>query len=104
MVGETYSFPLKTLLSFLMTDYRLRTRNRQIYCLQVTGEANEKQVRETLRRYLVRPLYMQKSLYTLFSFTQDMFEPREDIIQVHVTTASKIVQQTHILPYSFWST
>lgn len=50
--------------------------------LRVTGEANEKQVREALRRYLARPMYMQKSLYTLFSFTQDMFDPREDIIQL----------------------
>ena len=48
----------------------------------MTGEANEKQVREALKRYIARPLYMQKSLYALFSFTQDMFDPREDIIQV----------------------
>lgn len=49
---------------------------------QVTGEANEKQVTEALKRYTTRHLYMQKSLYTLFSLTQEMFIPREDIIKV----------------------
>ncbi|WAR24138.1 ZYG11-like protein [Mya arenaria] len=47
----------------------------------VTGEATEKQVVESLRRYTNRALYMQKSLYTLFSLTQEMFVPREDIIK-----------------------
>lgn len=49
---------------------------------QVTGEANERQVVESLRRYTSRILYMQKTLYTLFSLTQEMIAPREDIIKV----------------------
>lgn len=50
--------------------------------LQVTGEANEKQILEALRRYVLRAVYVQKSLYTLFRLTQVMLEPREDIIRV----------------------
>ena len=48
----------------------------------MTGEANERQVVESLRRYTSRILYMQKTLYTLFSLTQEMIAPREDIIKV----------------------
>ncbi|KAH3898226.1 protein zyg-11 homolog B-like [Dreissena polymorpha] len=48
----------------------------------VTGEATERQVTEALRRYTTRALYMQKSLYTLFSLTQEMVVPREDIIRL----------------------
>lgn len=48
----------------------------------VTGEANEKQILEALRRYVLRAVYVQKSLYTLFRLTQVMLEPREDIIRL----------------------
>jgi hypothetical protein len=37
-----------------------------IFCLKVTGEASEKQIAEALRRYVLRAVYVQKSLYTLF--------------------------------------
>ncbi|KAK3611985.1 hypothetical protein CHS0354_011644 [Potamilus streckersoni] len=50
--------------------------------ITVTGEADEKQILECLRRYANRPIYVQRSLYTLFSFTQAMSEPREDIIKL----------------------
>jgi hypothetical protein len=53
-----------------------------IFCLKVTGEASEKQIAEALRRYVLRAVYVQKSLYTLFRLTQVMLEPREDIIRV----------------------
>lgn len=61
--------------------------------LMVTGEATEAQVVESLRRYTTRHHYMQKSLYTLFSLTQDMFVPREDIIKL-VLPAMKIHPRT----------
>jgi len=60
-----------------------------IFCLKVTGEASEKQIAEALRRYVLRAVYVQKSLYTLFRLTQVMLEPREDIIRV-----SALVLQT----------
>lgn len=52
--------------------------------VKVTGEANEKQILEALKRYVLRAVYVQKSLYTLFRLTQVMVEPREDIIRVSV--------------------
>lgn len=61
--------------------------------LVVTGEATEKQVIESLKRYTTRHLYMQKSLYTLFSLTQEMFVPREDIIKL-VLPAMKLHPRT----------
>ncbi|KAK3092105.1 hypothetical protein FSP39_025250 [Pinctada imbricata] len=48
----------------------------------ITGEANERQIVEALRRYVNRSNYVQKSLYTLFRLTQVMTEPREDIIKI----------------------
>ncbi|ESP03618.1 hypothetical protein LOTGIDRAFT_137121 [Lottia gigantea] len=48
----------------------------------VTGEADEKQIKESLKRYVSRYMYMQRALYRLFSFSQHMTEPREDIIKL----------------------
>lgn len=49
---------------------------------QVTGSANEDQILESLRRYPKRVRCTQKSLYELFSLTQQFTEPRVDAIQV----------------------
>lgn len=57
--------------------------------VKVTGEANEKQILEALKRYVLRAVYVQKSLYTLFRLTQVMVEPREDIIRVSVQSMAK---------------
>ncbi|KAL5021080.1 hypothetical protein ScPMuIL_000235 [Solemya velum] len=48
----------------------------------VTGEATEKQIVAALNRYISRPMYVQKSLYTLFNLTQCMGTPREDIVNL----------------------
>lgn len=49
--------------------------------MQVTGLANEEQVLESLARYPNRARCTQKSLYELFSLTQQFIEPRPDVIQ-----------------------
>ncbi|XP_052825514.1 protein zyg-11 homolog B [Octopus bimaculoides] len=54
----------------------------------ITGEANEMQILESLRRYILREKYIQKSLYTLFSLTQNLEKPRQDIIK-HVLPGMK---------------
>lgn len=80
---------------------------------QVTGEANERQVVESLRRYTSRILYMQKTLYTLFSLTQEMTAPREDIIKVlgqcafvlqscYIHSLSMKLYLLQLLRTSFW--
>lgn len=50
--------------------------------LVVTGNATEGQILESLRRYLNRPSYIQKSLYYLYNHTLDYNEPRVDVIQM----------------------
>lgn len=62
--------------------------NSQGNFIVVTGEANEVQILEALRRYISRSQYVQKSLYTLFSLTQNLVKPRQDIIK-HVLPGMK---------------
>ncbi|XP_077981711.1 protein zyg-11 homolog B-like [Glandiceps talaboti] len=50
--------------------------------LKVTGEANEKQVLEALKRYSNRANYMHKTLCTLFNMTQTLDKARVDIVQL----------------------
>lgn len=52
---------------------------------QITGSANEEQILESLIRYPKRVRCTQRSLYELFSLTQQFCEPRVDVIEVNVT-------------------
>lgn len=49
---------------------------------QVTGEANENQVCEALRRYKDRECFVQESLVHLYNLVIDISEPRPDILKV----------------------
>ncbi|XP_064606209.1 protein zyg-11 homolog B-like [Liolophura sinensis] len=66
----------------LFADQLCPTFGREIL---VTGEANERQILESLRRYPGRSAYVQKALFNLFTLTHGMVEPREDIIELIVT-------------------
>ncbi|XP_025110002.1 protein zyg-11 homolog B-like [Pomacea canaliculata] len=48
----------------------------------VTGEASVPQLMEALRRYVNRSVYIQKTLFRLFTFSQGFVKPREDIIKL----------------------
>ena len=50
--------------------------------LVVTGNATIGQVQESLKRYMGRMHYVQKSLYQLFRHTQGLSEPKKDLIDV----------------------
>ena len=52
--------------------------------LQVTGHGTEQQIMEALRHYPQRPVYMHRTLFHLFSLTQLMTGPREDILEVSI--------------------
>lgn len=52
---------------------------------KITGSASEEQILESLIRYPKRMRCTQKSLYELFSLTQQYTEPRVDVIQVCMT-------------------
>lgn len=51
-------------------------------CDQVTGEANEKQVCEALRRYNDRECFVQEALVHLHNLVIDISEPRPDVLKV----------------------
>lgn len=52
-------------------------------CEQVTGEANETQICEALRRYSEREGFVREALFHLFSLTHVMEKPRPDILKVN---------------------
>ncbi|XP_064625443.1 protein zyg-11 homolog B-like isoform X2 [Lineus longissimus] len=76
-------------LTDLCEQPMFRDENSSEYAshIKVTGEASEKQIIESLRRYSHRAIYMQKSLYHLFSLTQAMAEPRSDILELLIPGA-----------------
>lgn len=55
-------------------------------CVQVTGEANETQICEALRRYSEREGFVREALFHLFSLTHAIEKPRPDILKVHAHT------------------
>lgn len=55
---------------------------------QVTGEANETQICEALRRYSEREGFVREALFHLFSLTHVMEKPRPDILKVKPTKSS----------------
>uniref|UniRef100_A0A3Q3VME8 Uncharacterized protein n=1 Tax=Mola mola TaxID=94237 RepID=A0A3Q3VME8_MOLML len=52
--------------------------------LKVTGEANETQICEALRRYREREGFVREALFHLFSLTHVMEKPRPDILKLVV--------------------
>ncbi|KAL3887230.1 hypothetical protein ACJMK2_027177 [Sinanodonta woodiana] len=50
--------------------------------ITVTGEANERQLLECLRRYANRQTYVKRALFKLCAVTHKMTEPREDILKL----------------------
>uniref|UniRef100_A0A4W6D0B9 Zyg-11 family member, cell cycle regulator n=1 Tax=Lates calcarifer TaxID=8187 RepID=A0A4W6D0B9_LATCA len=52
--------------------------------LKVTGEANETQICEALRRYSEREGFVREALFHLFSLTHVMEKPRPDILKLVV--------------------
>lgn len=59
-------------------------------CMQVTGEANETQICEALRRYAEREGFVREALFHLFSLTHVMEKARPDILRVRVHSPSYI--------------
>uniref|UniRef100_A0A8C9W516 Zyg-11 family member, cell cycle regulator n=1 Tax=Scleropages formosus TaxID=113540 RepID=A0A8C9W516_SCLFO len=52
--------------------------------LKVTGEANETQICEALRRYTERECFVREALFHLFNHTHVMEKPRPDILKLVV--------------------
>ena len=49
---------------------------------QVTGEANEGQILEALRRYNERECFIREALVHLYNLSSDLDKPRADILKV----------------------
>lgn len=61
---------------------------------QVTGEANETQICEALRRYSEREGFVREALFHLFSLTHVMEKPRPDILKVKPAKPNQVPQPT----------
>lgn len=56
-----------------------------MFVFQVTGEANEKQICESLRRYRERECFTREALVHLYQLTNDMYDQtRPDILKVTI--------------------
>lgn len=69
---------------------------------QVTGEANETQICEALRRYSEREGFVREALFHLFSLTHVMEKPRPDILKVKAHTV-KPSPTTHMITLQFFN-
>lgn len=69
-------------LNFVSRPLILLLRNMPAVYAQVTGEANENQVCEALRRYRDRECFIQQALVHLYNLTTDIDKPRPDVLQV----------------------
>lgn len=64
---------------------------------QVTGEANEIQICEALRRYSEREGFVREALFHLFSLTHVMEKPRPDILKVNPQSQTKSYSPTSLM-------
>ncbi|XP_015248459.1 PREDICTED: protein zyg-11 homolog B [Cyprinodon variegatus] len=65
--------------------------------LKVTGEANETQICEALRRYSEREGFVREALFHLFSLTHVMEKPRPDILKNNVSRRNLFTQSRRFL-------
>uniref|UniRef100_A0AAV2KXI1 Protein zer-1 homolog-like C-terminal domain-containing protein n=1 Tax=Knipowitschia caucasica TaxID=637954 RepID=A0AAV2KXI1_KNICA len=76
--------PGMTFLGLLATDAGFSDFLSGEGNLKVTGEANETQICEALRRYSEREGFVREALFHLFSLTHVMEKPRPDILKLVV--------------------
>uniref|UniRef100_A0A8C4DGM5 Zyg-11 family member, cell cycle regulator n=1 Tax=Dicentrarchus labrax TaxID=13489 RepID=A0A8C4DGM5_DICLA len=76
--------PGMTFLGLLATDAGFSDFLSGQGNLKVTGEANETQICEALRRYSEREAFVREALFHLFSLTHVMEKPRPDILKLVV--------------------
>ncbi|KAL1022522.1 hypothetical protein UPYG_G00028810 [Umbra pygmaea] len=76
--------PGMTFVGLLATDAGFSDFLNGEGSLKVTGEANETQICEALRRYSEREGFVREALFHLFSLTHVMEKPRPDILKLVV--------------------
>ncbi|XP_041695133.1 protein zyg-11 homolog isoform X1 [Coregonus clupeaformis] len=76
--------PGMTFVGLLATDAGFSDFLNGEGILKVTGEANETQICEALRRYSERDGFVREALFHLFSLTHIMEKPRPDILKLVV--------------------
>lgn len=65
-------------------------------CAQVTGEANEDQVHEVLRKYIERECFVREALLHLYSLTVDTEKPQPDMLKVMLLSFYTQHSSSHI--------
>ncbi|XP_051954152.1 protein zyg-11 homolog [Xyrauchen texanus] len=73
--------PSMTFVGLLATDAGFSEFLSGVGSLTVTGEANEMQICEALRRYSEREGFVREALFHLFSLTHAIEKPRPDILK-----------------------
>lgn len=58
-------------------------------CSKVSGEANETQIAEALRRYSERAFFVREALFHLFSLTHVMEKTKPEILKVRTKRGEK---------------
>lgn len=66
-----------------------RMLNSSFGCSKVSGEANETQIAEALRRYSERAFFVREALFHLFSLTHVMEKTKPEILKVRTKTGEK---------------
>ncbi|XP_034743977.1 protein zyg-11 homolog [Etheostoma cragini] len=64
--------------------------------LKVTGEANEDQVCEALRRYRDRECFVREALIHLYNLTTDIDKPRPDILKLVLSAMQSHTTSLHV--------
>ncbi|XP_046882915.1 protein zyg-11 homolog isoform X2 [Hypomesus transpacificus] len=64
--------------------------------LKVTGEANEGQILEALRRYNERECFIREALVHLYNLSSDLDKPRADILKLVLDGMQKHAQSLHV--------
>ncbi|KAF1383462.1 hypothetical protein PFLUV_G00132140 [Perca fluviatilis] len=64
--------------------------------LKVTGEANEDQVCEALRRYRDRECFVREALIHLYNLTTDIDKPRPDILKLVLSAMQNHTTSLHV--------
>lgn len=67
-----------------------------VWLLKVSGEANETQISEALKRYSERAFFVREALFHLFSLTHVMEKTKPEILKVEQSSNDKTALQTSL--------
>lgn len=72
-----------------MTNFKKWKYKLFSVCSKVSGEANETQISEALKRYSERAFFVREALFHLFSLTHIMEKTKPEILKVKQYTSDE---------------